>query len=83
MNKHKSNKMKENSNTVRHMIMGQITTTQNFVAIKEVRQAGQKQKTDRLSQSLGPYPTYVNDCACIYHITLRPRQIGHHFVHDS
>ena len=33
MNKHKSNKIKENSNTVRHLIMGQITTTQNLVAI--------------------------------------------------
>ena len=33
MNKHKSNKRKENSNTVRHLIMGQITTTQNLVAI--------------------------------------------------
>ena len=43
MNKHKSNKIKENSNTVRHLIMGQITTTQNLVAIKEVRHAGQKQ----------------------------------------
>ena len=42
MNKHKSNKIKENSNTVRHLIMGQITTTQNLVAIKEVRHAGQK-----------------------------------------
>ena len=41
MNKHKSNKIKENSNTVRHLIMGQITTTQNLVAIKEVRHAGQ------------------------------------------
>ena len=41
MNKHKSNKIKENSNTVRHSIMGQITTTQNLVAIKEVRHAGQ------------------------------------------
>ena len=37
MNKHKSNKIKENSNTVRHLIMGQITTTQNLVAIKEVK----------------------------------------------
>ena len=37
-----SNKIKENSNTVRHLIMGQITTTQNLVAIKEVRHAGQK-----------------------------------------
>ena len=35
MNKHKSSKIKENSNTVRHLIMGQITTTQNLVAIKE------------------------------------------------
>ena len=35
MNKHKSNKIKENSNTVRHLIMGQITTTQNLVTIKE------------------------------------------------
>ena len=40
MNKHiKSNKIKENFNTVRHLIMGQITTTQNLVAIKEVRHA--------------------------------------------
>ena len=42
MNKHKSNKIIENSNTVRHLIMGQITTTRNLVAIKEVRHAGQK-----------------------------------------
>ena len=42
MNKHKSNKIKENSNTVRHLIMGQIITTQNLVAIKEVRHAGQQ-----------------------------------------
>ena len=42
MNKHKSNKIKESSNTVRHLIMGQITTTQILVAIKEVRHAGQK-----------------------------------------
>ena len=42
MNKHKSNKIKENSNTVRHLIMGQIITTQNLVAIKEVRHAGQR-----------------------------------------
>ena len=41
MNKHKSNKIKENSNTVRHLIMGQIITTQNLVAIKVVRHAGQ------------------------------------------
>ena len=41
MNKHKWNKRKENSNTVKHLIMGQITTTQNLVAIKEVRHAGQ------------------------------------------
>ena len=41
MNKHKSNKIKENSNTVRHLIMGPITTTQNLVAIKEVQHAGQ------------------------------------------
>ena len=41
MNKDKSNKIKENSNTVRHLIMGQIITTQNLVAIKEVRHAGQ------------------------------------------
>ena len=41
MNKHKSNKIKENSNTVRHLIIGQIITTQNLVAIKEVRHAGQ------------------------------------------
>ena len=43
MNKHKSNKIKENSNTVRHLIMGQIITTQNLVAIKVVRHAGQWQ----------------------------------------
>ena len=42
MNKHKSNKIKENSNTVRHLIKGQITTTKNLVAIKEVRHAGQQ-----------------------------------------
>ena len=41
MNKHKSNKIKENSNTVRHLIMGQIITTQNLVATKVVRLAGQ------------------------------------------
>ena len=41
MNKHKSNKIKENSDTVRHLIMGQIITTQNLVAIKEVQHAGQ------------------------------------------
>ena len=41
MNKHKWNKIKENSNTVRHLIIGQIITTQNLVAIKEVRHAGQ------------------------------------------
>ena len=46
MNKHKSNKIKENSNTVRHFIMGQITTTQNVVAIKEVRHAGQWTNVD-------------------------------------
>ena len=44
MNKHKSKKIKENSNTVRHLIMGQIITTQNLVAIKEVRHAGQSLK---------------------------------------
>ena len=42
MNKHKSHKIKEDPNTVRHLIMGRITTTQNLVAIKEVRHAGQK-----------------------------------------
>ena len=42
MNKNKSNKIKENSNTVRHLIMGQIITTQNLVAIKVVRHAGQR-----------------------------------------
>ena len=42
MNKHKSNKIKENSNTVRHLIMGQIITTQNLVATKVVRLAGQQ-----------------------------------------
>ena len=48
MNKHKSNKIKENSNTARHLIMGQITTTQNLVAIKEVRHAGQQQEHIRV-----------------------------------
>ena len=48
MNKHKSNKIEENSNTVRHLIMGQITTTQNLVAIKEVRHAGQRRSLNRL-----------------------------------
>ena len=42
MNKHKSNKIKENYNTVRHLIMGQIITTQNLVATKVVRLAGQQ-----------------------------------------
>ena len=37
MNKHKSNKLKENSNTVRHLIMGQIITTQNLVARDNIR----------------------------------------------
>ena len=41
MNKHKSSKIKENSNTVRHLIIGQIITTQNLVATKVVRLAGQ------------------------------------------
>ena len=53
MNKHKSNKMKENSNTVRHLIMGQIITTQNLVAIKEVWHAGQKQPVGQ--------PSYFNE----------------------
>ena len=44
MNKHKSNKIKDNYNTVRYLIMGQITTTQNLVAIKEVRHAGQSSR---------------------------------------
>ena len=44
MNKRKSNKIKEKSNTVRHLIMGQIITTQNLVAIKEVRHAGQQEQ---------------------------------------
>ena len=52
MNKHKSNKIKENSNTVRHLIMGQITTTQNLVAIKEVRHAGQWLFAKRTNPSL-------------------------------
>ena len=47
MNKHKSSKIKENSNTVRHLIMGQIITTQNLVAIKVVRHAGQQVKISR------------------------------------
>ena len=49
MNKHKSNKIKENSNTVRHLIMGQIITTQNLVSIKEVRHAGQQNSTETIS----------------------------------
>ena len=47
MNQHKSNKIKEKSNTVRHLIMGQITTTQNLVAIKEARHAGQSLRCSR------------------------------------
>ena len=63
MNKHKSNKIKENSNTVRHLIMGQITTTQNLVAIKKVRHAGQKPKNpevtpDKYEHDL-KYLTYI------------------------
>ena len=55
MNKHKSNKIKENSNTVRHLIMGQIITTQNLVAIKEVRHAGQSNhKCTAVSSRTGP-----------------------------
>ena len=48
MNKHKSNKIKENSNTVRHLIMGQIITTQNLVATKVVRLAGQPERFDTM-----------------------------------
>ena len=52
MNKHKSNKIKENSNTVRHLIMGQIITTQNLVAIKEVRHAEQRRNSSALEMEL-------------------------------
>ena len=31
---------------MRHLIMGQITTTQNLVAIKEVRHAGQQEPVE-------------------------------------
>ena len=60
MNKHKSNKIKENSNTVRHLIMGQITTTQNLVAIKEVRHAGQSQK---FTETYNDESAYLS-CSC-------------------
>ena len=57
MNKHKSNKIKENSDTVRHLIMGQITTTQNLFAIKEVRHAGQSQTQQYGGSGTGYGPT--------------------------
>ena len=60
MNKHKSNKIKENSNTVRHLIMGQITTTQNLVAIKEVRHAGQQVLVNELTQSKPFRQLFIN-----------------------
>ena len=55
MNKHKSNKIKENSNTVRHLIMGQIITTQNLVATKVVRLAGQQRRAPLRTDSLGRF----------------------------
>ena len=68
MNKHKSNKIKENSNTVRHLIMGQITTTQNLVAIKLVRHAGQKRKA--VSSTGAKLPDFKHNwsenCTCKY-----------------
>ena len=67
MNKHKSNKIKENSNTVRHLIMGQITTTQNLVAIKEVRHTGQKKSC--ILMAIWNIPTFLNNCS-LYHLRL-------------
>ena len=61
MNKHKSNKMKENSDTVRHLIMGQIITTQNLVAIKEVRHAGQLWYITLLAASYNQYTNHFTD----------------------
>ena len=75
MNKHKSNKIKENSNIVRHLIMGQITTTQNLVAIKEVRHAGQwhmspywlaSQFCDRLIQVEVGIASVAMDCGFMW-----------------
>ena len=62
MNKHKSNKIKENSNTVRHLIMGQITTTQNLVAIKEVRHAGQWSIVQRRTLRRLGLEALISDC---------------------
>ena len=61
MNKHKSNKIRENSNTVRHLIMGPITTTQNLVAIKEVRHAGQLSKNKQAEVC----QTTLSDCVIV------------------
>ena len=74
MNKHKSNKIKENSYTVRHLIMGQIIITQNLVAIKEVRHAGQPHATcpivrndicwQQIHSPRGGYSLYVGWYGC-------------------
>ena len=61
MNKHKSNKIKENSNTVRHLIMGQIITTQNLVAIKEVLHAGQQHNSGDAALFLDISPAILNN----------------------
>ena len=65
MNKHKSNKIKENPNTVRHLVMGQITTTQNLVAIKEVRHAGQRVK---LLGTVNPAENLSATCQLMIHL---------------
>ena len=73
MNKHKSNKIKENSNTVRHLIMGQITTTQNLVAIKEVRHAGQQ----RVMCMVYTLLCSAVDCRCICRFNSCPQECFH------
>ena len=77
MNKHKSNKIKENSNTVRHLIMGQIITTQNLVAIKVVRHAGQW----NIIVYIFSMPWVGNNIVTTFN-TLKPRQDGRHFPDD-
>ena len=66
MNKHTSNKIKENSNTVRHLIMGQIITTQNLVAIKEVRHAGQWVNEQNCC-GMGNYCNYLTTNVSYHH----------------
>ena len=69
MNKHKSNKIKENSNTVRHLIMGQIITTQNLVAIKVVRHAGQWESARKVHYCdviMGAVASQITNLAIVY-----------------